>query len=387
MKILLLSHARNDENAGASRVYHMLASALREGGHQVTLYHYEDLRVPRFLNYFALRLALPEFMFWRFFREADHGYDVVFCSNGMAWRIFRKLRAKAVRPFLIHHIHGLTYFDHLAVITESLRGHVKLSPLLRALKGRFPIAWDAKGARYADAIVSQNLRDQDYIEDVRSQEASHSGNPAPIYQVPLALHPSLEEASHRIVAPADRDPFSILWFGSWRERKGNYYVNRAFREVKKKFPAATLTLGGTGSDPASVEAFFDPALRSSVRVLPRVDVATQIREYNAHSLFIFPSLSEGFGLAPIEAMAMGLACVTTQTGVGSDWIEDGKHAVVVTMASSEHLARGILRLMENDALRVRIAEEGRKMAQGFTLQRCVSDYLDIFEKRTRATKK
>jgi glycosyltransferase involved in cell wall biosynthesis len=379
MKILLISHAKNDENAGASRVYHMLATALREKGHQVTLFHLDDLRLPKFLKPFVMRLALPDAMFLRFYREATQGYDIVFCSNGMAWKIFRKLRAQAKRPYLIHHIHGLTYFDYLAVVTERLRGHLKLSPLFMALKGRFPIKWDAEGARYADAIVAQNIRDQDYLEDQRALAGLAEADAAPIYQVPLALHPALEEASRYAVPPEERNPMTILWFGSWRERKGNYYVNRAFREVKKKFPQATLTLGGTGSDAASVEAFFDPALRSSVRVLPRVDIKTQVMEYNSHSIFIFPSLSEGFGLAPIEAMALGLACVTTQTGVGSDWIEDGRHAVVVTMASSEHLARGILKLMEDDALRGRIAREGQKLAKSFTLQRCVNEYLTVFD--------
>jgi glycosyltransferase involved in cell wall biosynthesis len=355
MKILLISHAKNDENAGASRLYHMMAAALRERGHQVTLYHYEDLRVPKFLNYFVLRMALPEFIFWRFFKEASQNYDVI--------------------------LHGLTYFDHLAVITERLRGHVKLSPFFMALKGRFPIRWDAEGAKYADAIVSQNLRDQDYLEDAWSQHPGDVSVRPPIFQVPSALHPLLEEACHQVTPPENRNPMSILWFGSWRERKGNYYVNRAFRAVKRKFPAATLTLGGTGTPAASVEAFFDPELRSSIRVLPRVDTDTQIREYNSHGIFIFPSLSEGFGLAPIEAMAMGLACVTTHTGVGSDWIEDGKHAVVVTMSSSEHLARGIVKLMEDDELRLRVAKEGRKLAQEFTLKRCISEYLDVFEKR------
>ena len=41
---------------------------------------------------------------------------------------------------------------------------------------------------------------------------------------------------------------SILWFGSWRERKGNFYVNRAFKLIKQRFPDAKLTLGGTGAD-------------------------------------------------------------------------------------------------------------------------------------------
>jgi glycosyltransferase involved in cell wall biosynthesis len=382
VKILLISHAKNDENAGASRLYHMLSAALRKKGHEVKVYHYEDLKVPKFLNYLALRMLLPEFIYRACYEESTRGYDVVFCSNGMAWRIFKKLReGTGPRPFLIHQIHGLTYFDHLAVITERLRGHVKLSPFMMAIKGRFPISWDAKGAKYADAIAAQNWRDQDFIEDERARLGEAAAGSAPVYQVPSALHPGLEAAMHTTTPPEERDPMSILWFGSWRERKGNFYVNRAFRLIKQRFPEAKLTLGGTASKPDEVMACFDPELRASVRILPRVDTAAQIAEYNRHSIFLFPSLSEGFGLAPIEAMAFGMACVTTHTGIGSDFVIDNEHAVIVTMSSAIHLAFGAIRLMEDNAFRIRVAKAGQKLAQTFTVDRCANEYLAVFEKR------
>jgi len=382
MKILLLSHASNDENAGASRVYHLLANALRQRGHAVSLYHYEDLRVPRLLDYFVYRMALPEFFFWRFYKKSTEGYDVIFCSNGMAHRIFRKLRTLPHRPKLIHHLHGQSYFVYETVVTERLRGHLKLSPFFMALKGKFSVKWDAKGAQHADVIVTQNMRDEDYLEDMRSHHPQTNSFTAPIIRVALPLHPSIQEASRNALEPEKRNPNSMLWFGSWVERKGNYYVDRAFRDVKKKFPDATLTLGGTGCRPEAVLGFFAPELRSSVRVLPRVDTETQIREYNAHSLFIFPSLSEGFGFALIEAMAMGLACVTTHTGMISDWLEDREHALVVAKASAKHLAQGIIRLMEDEALRCHVARTGQKFARQFTLEKCLNDYMDIFERRT-----
>ena len=46
LKILAISHMPNDENAGASRIYHLLARGLRERGHTVKLLHYEDLKIP-----------------------------------------------------------------------------------------------------------------------------------------------------------------------------------------------------------------------------------------------------------------------------------------------------------------------------------------------------
>jgi len=54
---------------------------------------------------------------------------------------------------------------------------------------------------------------------------------------------------------------------------------------------------------------------------------------------------------------------------------------VVTMASSEHLALGMIRFLQDDALRVQVARKGQKLAKEFTVERCVDAYLEVFERR------
>ena len=81
-----------------------------------------------------------------------------------------------------------------------------------------------------------------------------------------------------------------------------------------------------------------------MKILPRIDLDEQLAEFNRHAIFIFPSLSEGFGLALIEAMAMGLACVTTSTGMMGDWITDRQEALLIPVASARHLANGMMRV-------------------------------------------
>jgi glycosyltransferase involved in cell wall biosynthesis/O-antigen/teichoic acid export membrane protein len=378
LKILAISHMPNDENAGASRIYHLLAQGLRERGHTVKLLHYEDLKVPSLLSYWGKRIALPELIDWRFFREAASGYDVVFASNGVAHRIFRRLRRRAKRPKLVHHLHGSSYLDFEAIMTERSRGHVKYSRAFMAFKSHYASSWDVKGAQEADVVVTQSLRDEDHMND--RKELDRSGRfTAPVVRVPALLHPGIAEASLRAVPPKQRDPHSLLWFGTWGERKGSHYINRAFRKVKARHPQATLTLGGTGVHCEMVLNSFDPELRSSLHILPRIDLDAQLAEFNRHSIFLFPSLSEGFGLALVEAMAMGLACVTTSTGMMGDWITDQQEALLIPVASAEHLANAVLRLMEDDALRCRVATAGQELARSFTLDRFVQGYLDVFE--------
>jgi glycosyltransferase involved in cell wall biosynthesis len=385
MKILAISHAPNDENAGASRIYHLLATALREKGHTVNVLHYDDLKMPRLFGYLIKRIALPTFICWRFYPEALKNYDVVFSSNGMAYPIYRKLQRLSKRPRLINHVHGAAYLDYQATFTEWLRGHTNYSLPFVAFKGRFADKWELKGARYSDVVVTQCIRDEDYLNDRREHRNQSASFTAKVVRIPAAVHPSIAEAGRRSVPMDQRDPGAMLWFGTWGDRKGIHYINRAFREVKKKHPRATLTLGGTGRTSHHLESFFDPDLRGSLRVLPRISIDEQIAEFNKHSIFLFPSLSEGFGLALVEAMSMGLACVTTFTGLVGDWMVDEQEALIVPMASSKHLALAIMKLIGDDELRTRVARAGQILAATFTVERFVKEYLAVFESIGRET--
>jgi glycosyltransferase involved in cell wall biosynthesis len=380
MKILAISHAPNDENAGASRIYHLLAGALREKGHTVNVLHYDDLKMPRgALGYFIKRMALPAFIGWRFYPEALKGYDVIFSSNGMAYPIYRKLQKLPARPRLINHVHGAAYLDYEATFTEWLRGHTAYSLPFVAFKGRFADKWELRGARYSDVVVTQCLRDVDYLNDRRELRNADAGFQAEIVRIPAAVHPRIAAAGRSAVPMEQRDPDALLWFGSWGDRKGIHYLNRAFRQIKKSRPRATLTLGGTGQSPADLAVWFDADLRGSLRVLPRISIDEQIAEFNRHSIFLFPSLSEGFGLALVEAMSMGLACVTTFTGLVGDWMTDEREAMIVPMASAAHIAIAAVKLMENDGLRRSVGAAGQTLAATFTVERFVREYLAVFE--------
>ena len=85
-------------------------------------------------------------------------------------------------------------------------------------------------------------------------------------------------------------------------------------------------------------AHFKASLREKIRVLPKATVQEQIAEFGGNAIFLFPSLAEGFGFAPLEALAMGMAVVTTHAGLGGDLLVDRQHACIIPTASALHLA-------------------------------------------------
>jgi glycosyltransferase involved in cell wall biosynthesis len=291
--------------------------------------------------------------------------DVVMAPSGMGHRLFRRLRDRPARPLLVNHQHGLTLFDHQARVTEAMAGHIGF-PLHKRLLERPPMAWDMAGMRSADLSIVQNLRDFDHL---RRHNAA-----ARLTVIPPALHPAILAASATATSPASRQRHSLVWFGSWVARKGASVVPSAFDQVVDTVPDATLTIGGTGLPERDVLAHFSAQARLRVRVLPRLALADQLAELQRHAVFLFPSLSEGFGLALLEAMALGLAAVTTLTGFGADFLRQRETALIVPPASARHLAEGILEVVRDDAARIAMASRGQALAQGFTLERMAAEY-------------
>ena len=377
MRILLVSHSSNNPNAGASRVYHLLTEGLRQRGHSVTCLHLEDLHLPKRLGRPAKKLWLPRYAADAARKAHPDNFDVIMCSNGMLHRLYAELSKRSERPLLVQHYHGLTLFDRQAILTEALRGHIHPSLLYRKVTGRLPGVWDELGARYSDLAIVQNDRDADALEEKTTK---------PVVRIPLALHPAIAEAGERLDPQKPRRPQSLVWFGSWSERKGCFYLPPALRRLAQSFPDLSLTIGGTDRGD-SLKSYFDPALRDRITVLGHISIDQQIELFASNSIFVFPSISEGFGFALLEAMALGMACVTTDTGLGGDSLHDREDALIVPVASSLHLSQALAELLRNGELRGHLALRARAKAQEFTPERMISSYEQAFQEGLHSLRK
>lgn len=377
MQILLVSHSLNNPNAGASRVYHQLTDGLRDRGHEVRCLHRDDVSIPWPIAPVASRLWLPACISRRASRESLQSLDVIMASNGMLHPLFRKLKRKNAAALLVNHVHGLSFFDYQATVTERMRGNTSKTCVHRWVTGALPTRWDALGSRVADLTIVQNDRDFDFL-------AGHGVEP--IVKIPLAVHPTIAEAAKSVSDPSTRNPLQLLWFGSWVARKGAYYLPRAFEWIVDRCPDAHLTVGGTGLPAKQLKQYFKSSLWPRIDFLPRISVEEQIALFGRSAIFLFPSISEGFGYAILEAMSLGLAVITTQTGMGSDYLRDGVTASIVPFGSSLHLANAVIRLIEDSHLRSSIAKNGQALSGDFTTTRFADEYATTLE-HYRARKK
>jgi L-malate glycosyltransferase len=110
----------------------------------------------------------------------------------------------------------------------------------------------------------------------------------------------------------------------------------------------------------------DLELEADVRFLgQREDIGEILVALDA---VLVPSWEEPFGLIVAEAMTMGTPPIATSVGGPAEIIEDGRTGLLVPPRDPQALAAAADRLLENEGLRERLAEEGRRSAHRFRLE-------------------
>lgn len=99
---------------------------------------------------------------------------------------------------------------------------------------------------------------------------------------------------------------------------------------------------------------------------------------NQASVYVMPSLTENFPMALIEAMSLGLPCVATDCmpwRKDEDFIVDGVNGLKVPVGNAQALAEAIDRLVSDEELRERIAQNAANIKQQFDIDHTVNKFL------------
>jgi glycosyltransferase involved in cell wall biosynthesis len=100
----------------------------------------------------------------------------------------------------------------------------------------------------------------------------------------------------------------------------------------------------------------------------------------ACDVFIFPSLYEGLGIALIEAMAAGCACVASSAGPIPEVVRDGEDGILVPPGNSEAIAAAVCRLLDDETLRKRLGDAAVKSAfSRFQPQKSADELTRIYQ--------
>jgi len=169
----------------------------------------------------------------------------------------------------------------------------------------------------------------------------------------------------------------LLSVGSLEPRKNLRALLTAWRRIAPELPD-DIDLVVVGAKGAS-QVFSDAKLGE---IPPRVCLTGYVAQeqlpalYSGAMALIYPSLYEGFGLPPLEAMACGTPVVTSGTTSLPEVVGDS--AVLVDPLSPDSIAEGIQRIVLDGTLRDQLRESGLLRARGITWERAVTETRKVF---------
>jgi len=147
-------------------------------------------------------------------------------------------------------------------------------------------------------------------------------------------------------------------------QKGLVYALRALPAILKQYPSAQLVSVGATTDQGWVDQLKREA--TSLGVADRFHVIGRRRDVTeflrACDVFIFPSLYEGLGIALIEAMAAGCACVASSAGPIPEVVTHGEDGILVRPGDAEAIATAVCELLGDEALRTRLGTAASRTA-------------------------
>ena len=178
------------------------------------------------------------------------------------------------------------------------------------------------------------------------------------------------------------EPF-ILTVSRVDARKNHLRMLEAFELlVQEGLPQRWVIAGpaGYGSE-LFEEALADSPVRQRVEWLRLVPEAELMRLYSQADLFLFASLNEGFGLPPLEAMALGTPVVASAVTSMPEVLGDA--AMLVEPTDSERIFEAARRVLAEPDLAAELAGKGKLRARQFTWRECARRTLLAYQNATR----
>lgn len=189
----------------------------------------------------------------------------------------------------------------------------------------------------------------------------------------------LTQADYGVTTPpADRAEPVVVFLGRLRKYKGAQHALRAMARVRRDVPAATLVVVGDGPYRRELETLAASlGLGDAVRFLGALPHAEKVRILNGAQVAVCPSPKEGWGLTVIEANACGVPVVASRSPGLVESVREGETGLLVPHGDAAALAAGVVRLLADRPLRLRMAEAALRWARTFDWEVCYRESREV----------
>jgi glycosyltransferase involved in cell wall biosynthesis len=165
-------------------------------------------------------------------------------------------------------------------------------------------------------------------------------------------------------------------------RKNLQLLIRCFSQIIESNPSLNVNLvlvgvSGWKNNEIFQEAVKNPRVKSRIiftGFLPDEDLSPI---YSGATAFVYPSLYEGFGLPPLEAMQCGTPVITSNTSSLPEVVGDA--GITIDPKQEDDLCQALLDIINDSNLRDRLSQQGIERAKLFSWEKCAKQTIEVYK--------
>lgn len=160
---------------------------------------------------------------------------------------------------------------------------------------------------------------------------------------------------------------------------------RAFAIVRQRFPAARLTVAGSGPELARLRTLAgELGLKGCVDFCGRLDNAEIPALYASADCMLNPSTVDNMPISILESFASGVPVVSTDAGGIPDLVDDGVSGLLVPVGDADAMAGEVLRVLGDESLSAALREAGLKAATAYAWPTVREQWLQVYRSVAKA---
>jgi glycosyltransferase involved in cell wall biosynthesis len=345
LRILMVIRAPWDPRLGAPQVQRELANELRDRGHHVDKFSYEEAfpsatKLTYLTRSFAARAA-------HYIRNAPVEYDIVDAQQGTV--PFSKQSLGFDGAILVRST-GLAQFYRRFELEarkrwpEEFRGS-RAGRLLRWRKARIEERDAERMLDHSDLIIVTNRDEADYVGKVNGLgDKTVLIPPGVSVETIQRLRAGAASTSHRLAAQ------QVGFIGYFDIRKGARDWRQILENVRRVLPQTSFRFAGTAVPPEVVQSYLGPESDSGVTIISEFERQELPAMLHSVTVGALPSYIEGFGLGVVEKMAAGIPTVAYDVPGPRDTIGAVEPSLLVPAGDTVAFARRLTEVLMMDRI-------------------------------------
>ncbi|MBC7862905.1 MAG: N-acetyl-alpha-D-glucosaminyl L-malate synthase BshA [Bacteroidia bacterium] len=170
----------------------------------------------------------------------------------------------------------------------------------------------------------------------------------------------------------------LIHVSNFRKVKRVEDVLRVFDKVRKQMPAK-LILVGDGPERGNIEKLCRE-LQTCGDIISLGKINDPKEVLSVADLFLLPSETESFGLAALEAMAMGVPVISTNTGGLPEVNVQGITGFLSNVGDVDNMAANAMRILKDNETLKRFSDKAREQAQRFDISKILPYYEELYSR-------